>query len=140
MGFWSSLFKKREEPVAVFHDEVLGDLKWSDDTEAWEGEHNGVVFELSYDDEKTPKIAVINYARNIVLNDDWYTSALNKTIEIALRERPESQHKVIRELTIRNLCFFDHERLFIQFYIENNEPWWFAEATNGKVEFVGLDT
>lgn len=140
MGFWSRLFKKSEEPVEVFHDELLGDLKWSDDSEAWEGKRNDVVFGLSYDYEKTPKVEVINYARKVVLDDDWYVTALNKAIEIVLRERPKNLHAEIRQLSIRNLCFFDHERLFIQFYVEDDEPWWFAEATNGEVEYVGLDT
>ena len=126
MGFWNNLFRKGEEPEQNYLDEALGDLTWNEDTESWDGEHNGIRFGVSYDHEKRPKEGALIYAREIVLNDDWYTNILNKAKEMALREYPESYRDEINSLCIKSLCFFDSERLHIQFFENDDEPWWFG--------------
>ena len=140
MSFWKNLFKKGEEPVLEYNDTVLGKLTWNEDRESWDGIHNDIRFGVNYDYEKEPKEDVLAYARKVVLDDEWSIGALKRIKEIAIQEYSSDFHQEVNELTIKMLCFFDNERLHIQLYENDNEPWWFAEAINGEIKYVGFDT
>lgn len=140
MGIWKNLFKRGEEPELQIVDNVLGELTWNEDRESWDGLYNGIRFGVSYEYEKFPKKETVDHARKIVLDENWTTDAIARIKEMALAEYPASYREEISTLTIRTLCFFDHERLHIQMFDNDDEPWWFAEAMNGNIIHVGFDT
>jgi hypothetical protein len=140
MGFWKKLFRKGETPDPVVVDETLGNLKWNQDIESWEGCFNGLKFGVAYDYERTPKKGCLEYAKKIVTDEEWIKNTLQSVKQKAIAEYPKDYHKEIELLVFKYLNFFDHERLFIQFYESDDEPWWFAEVMNGVLEDVGFDT
>ena len=76
MGLFSKLFAKPPEPEKSFTDPVLGAMTWSDDDEAWSGEHNGFDFLIDYEQEKLPAPALLAYAREILNDADWLHATL----------------------------------------------------------------
>jgi hypothetical protein len=73
MVFFRSLFGNGkteegdgEEVAAIFVDEVLGRMEWSDDHEAWVGRHAGLRFSLSLESGIEPTHEIIEYARSIM--------------------------------------------------------------------------
>jgi len=140
MGFLNGLFKKGEKPEKVISDEVLGELVWEDDCEAWAGSYNGLKFDIGYDYEKMPKQGVLEHARKLITDLKWLSGTLELAKNKALNEYPPEYKEEINRLVFKKMCFFNHERLHIQFYENDDEPLWFAEVMKGKLEHIGFDT
>jgi hypothetical protein len=136
----NNLGKKGEEPVQIYSDEILGELLWNEDCESWVGTYDGLKFDISYDYEKTPGYDVLEHARKYITDKNWLAKTLEEAKQHALNAYPASFREEINSLTFKKLCFFDHERLHIQFFEDDNEPWWFAELYDGNLKHVGFDT
>ena len=76
MGFFSDLFKKGEDPEASCFDEVLGEMNWSEDDEAWAGQFNGHEFVLAYEYESKPIGPLVVYARQVMGDPAWLEATL----------------------------------------------------------------
>ena len=108
MGLFSNLFKKGEDPEQQYTDAVLGAMSWSEDDEAWFGEHNGIKFGLAYEWTKTPANALVAYAREVLLDTDWLTSSLAAAKKHAKEGRDAAYAAEVDSLTFERIHFYLH--------------------------------
>ncbi len=93
MGFFSSLFKKGEEPLPTYTDPQLGTMQWSKDDEAWLGEYKHRKFTLAYEWKSRPTGELIAYATEVLDDPAWLDASLAEAKQQALKEYPEPFHE-----------------------------------------------
>ena len=141
MGFWNSLFKRQVvEVVPVFADDVLGQLDWSDDDEAWVGRHAGLRFSLSFESGNAPTREIVEYARSLLRDSEWLAETLELCKRKALSESPPKLAAEILALEFRTLHFQNSRQLLIQFFEGDEEPFWSADFKGRELTGIGCDS
>jgi hypothetical protein len=142
MGFFSDLFKKGEDPERLCTDAVLGPMKWSDDDEAWFGEHNGRKFSLAYEWTKTPPDALVTYAREALHDTDWLASSFTAAKERAKEERGAPYAAEVDSLSFGRIHFYLHKgkrRIIADLDGGKDDRSWRIEYADRTCEGMGFD-
>lgn len=137
MGFLSKLFAAPAEPDPVFHDPILGALRWSNDNEAWNGECNSLKFEIAYTRVKTPDPTLLNRAKTLLADPSLLAAQLAEAKKTFIGELGEKERAVyspeVDALTIESIAFWPDDRMFISLDGGRNDRLWRRSGGSGAV-------
>ncbi len=142
MGFLSDLFKKGEEPEQVCSDPVLGRMIWSEDDEAWFGEHEKKKYSLAYERTRTPPDALVAYAREVLHDTDWLASSLAAAKERARAEGYDNHEAELASLTFGTIHFYLYKgkrRIIADLEGGKDDRCWRIEFDDRTCEGIGFD-
>ena len=142
MGLFSDLFKKGEDPEQLCTDDVLGPMTWSEDDEAWFGDHNGRKFSLAYEWTKRPPDSLVTYAREVLHDADWLASSLAGAKERAKKECGDAYVAEIDALSLGRIHFYLHKgkrRIIANIDGGKDDRCWRIEYDDRTCEGMGFD-
>ncbi len=141
MGFLD-FFKKGEQPVEHYSDEVLGVVRWSKEDEAWVGNFDSFEFGLGYSRTSAPSVEVINYAREILNDSPFLASSLTEAKRAALLKRGVFYRDEIDSLIFDEIHFFvqkGERRILADLEGGKDYRLWRIEYTDRKCHGIGFD-
>lgn len=107
MGLFHPFRSKGEGPRKRYEDAVLGPMVWSEDDEAWAGEHGGLKYLLAYEGRATPGDELLGYARMVLADPQAFVRAVERAKADAAAENPWLADE-IAELRV-GVLYFSHQ-------------------------------
>jgi hypothetical protein len=137
------LFKRGEPPTPMVHDSVLGELKWSEDDEAWHGSYRGRVFSVAYDGSPMPSPRVLAYAREILDDPSWLETSLAQAKAEAAKDFSDFYAAELQALTLGEVHLFVNDRrgecIIAILDGGKDDRAWRIEFTGKRCEGIGFD-
>jgi hypothetical protein len=136
------LFKRGEEPRPQYEDEVLGPMVWSEEEEAWAGEHGGFRYLVAYDRRATPASNLLAYARNVLADPAAFAAAVERAKRDAAAEYPRLAEE-IAGLRVETVSFFARQGargIFVTLAGGKEDRCWRVEFGENGCEGIGFDT
>jgi len=65
---------------------------------------------------------------------------LNSCKESAIKKYPAKRHEEIRNLKLKRICYQGNNMILIQFFEQDDEPFWSADIVGEKFRAIGCDT
>ena len=140
MGFLNRFFKKGEDPEGKYVDPLLGTLLWDEDDESWIGENKNFKFLISYEGKSKPSQEILTYAQSTLLNNDWLEGMLTTCKNSAIETYPVKMHEEIKNLKYERICYQGNNMILIQFFENDDQPFWSADIVGKKFRAIGRDT
>jgi hypothetical protein len=139
MGFFSKLLKLGADQPGepLINDPVLGEMKWSDRSEGWEGSYNGFNFMigLGRSTATVPDPSVVAYAREVLADPNWLRARIAEGSE-AFKKYIGKQwpyyQKETNELKLNTVCFWKNQYIYLDFEGGDSRRCWDLDISHGK--------
>lgn len=95
MGILDLLFGTNEKLEKVLFDQILGELRWSEDDEAWFGKYKKYDISIAYEHGGSPGDKLLDYARSILSENSFLEDNLKTEKEKYIKANPKFKEEVI---------------------------------------------
>ena len=108
--FLQSLFEEPPPPAKIYHHDLLGDMQYIEDDEAWIGVFNGLRVSVAYEGGSEPDSWLIEYAISLVVDRAWLEAAIVEASNKYLTKHPSYTDEV-RGLVIDLIQIYNNESI-----------------------------
>jgi hypothetical protein len=141
---WLDFFQQRkgDEPQENHEVEELGPMRWSEDAEAWAGQHNGIRFLIAYEGPSTPTQELLGYAREMLADPAKLLRPVDSAKAGAVAENPGFAEE-IAGFCLDLVHFYRHNaarRIIADLAGGKRGRSWRVEFRERDCEGIGFDT
>lgn len=141
MSIFSRLFNRGENPIEVYTDKHLGEMRYSGEDESWIGRYKEYNYKISYEGKSTPSDDLVAYASTFLNDENWIEATVTNAKENASKEYAEYRNEICM-LKLGAISFYKHNnQLRIIADLEGGEggKCWRIEYGDKECDGIGFD-
>ena len=141
LRFLSKIFSQPPDPVAMCHHDLLGQMRYVEDDEAWLGWLDGIAVSVTYTGQSQPARSLIDYGVSLAQDQGWLTAEIQRQSEQYIAQKPFYADEV-RELTIGVISVYENKgvnKALIQLKGGHDYRAWRIEFTEQSCNGIGFD-